>query len=76
VPDGQATKLSKENLARIKEGMTLEDVSEILGPGLSVHDVKEDSVYEVGWLHKTSKKAIWVKFRGHKVTGTSSSNIE
>ena len=76
VPDGQAAKLTKENQVRIKEGMTLEEVSEILGPGLSVHDVQKDSVYEVGWLHKSSKKAIWVKFHGYKVTGTSCSNIE
>jgi outer membrane protein assembly factor BamE (lipoprotein component of BamABCDE complex) len=76
VSDEQAGKLTKENLARIKEGMTLEEVSAVLGPGMSTHEVKEDAVYELGWTHKASKKAIWVKFRGHKVTGAYSSNLQ
>ena len=76
VTEENVGKLTKENLAKIKSDMTHDDVKAILGQGLPPSVVKDDAVYEVGWVHKSSKKEILVKFRGNKVTGTSSSKFE
>ena len=79
VSEAQAANLTKETQAKIKVGMTLEElnaaVAPLLGQSGMFMDVKEDSVYEVGWQDAKTRKAIVVKFKGTRVTGTSTVNI-
>jgi hypothetical protein len=79
VSEAEAANLTKETQAKIKEGMTLEEVNAAVAPLLGQSgmfmEVKEDSVYEVGWQDAKTKKAILVKFKGSRVTGTSTVNI-
>jgi hypothetical protein len=79
VSEAQAANLTKDTQAKIKTGMTLDEVNTVVAPLLgqsgSVTDVKDDSVYEVGWQDPKTKKAIVVKFKGSKVIDTSTVNI-
>lgn len=79
VSEALVANLTKDTQAKIKEGMTLDEVnaavSPLLGQSGSVTDAKDSSVYEVGWQDPKTKKAIVVKFKGSKVTGTSTINI-
>ena len=79
VTEAQAVHLTKDTQAKIKPGMTLDEVnaaiSPLLGPFGELVGLTADEVGEVGWHDPKSKKAIIVKIKGQKVTGTSTLNI-
>lgn len=79
VTETQAVHLTNETRSKIKEGMTLEEVNAVvaplLGPSGTMDNVNEDSFYELGWQDPKTNKAIVVRFRGTKVTGTAGVNI-
>lgn len=71
----QAQLLSEENYDKIEDGMTPEQVREIIGtPGpTTVEKLKPDEVYELVW--RASRKEIAVRFKGERSIGKSSVNI-
>ena len=79
VSKAQSVNLTNETRAKIKEGMTLDEmnaaVAPLLGQSGMIANVKEDLVYELGWHDPKTKKAIVVKFKGSRVTGTSAVNL-
>lgn len=75
LPDDRAARLTRETLARIRPGMTLDEVRTILGSGHAAIAMGEETVSELAWRHAATGREIIVRFRGFTVTGTTSANL-